>query len=489
MKDSIISHNVSLRKVLEAINATPPAGIAFVEDQQGKLCGVVTDGDVRRWLLEGYNLDDNLSEIALGDFVYAKQGESLEEILNRTSNKIRLIPIVNDDFEVVDYIQLDRRFRLPVAIPDLNNGNELKYLTDAFLSSWISSQGAYINRFEEDFSSYCGMDYGVATSNGTVAIHLALKALGVGEGDEVILPDLTFAATINAVLHSGATPVIVDICEDDWCIDPDEIKKAISPRTKAVIPVHIYGQPCQMDEIQQICADHNLFMIEDAAEAHGAEFKGQKVGSFGDISTFSFFANKIITTGEGGMCLTNSQELNDKMKVLRDHGMNKQKRYWHDEVGYNYRMTNMQAAIGCAQLERIEEILIAREKLEAAYKTNLENTGLFNFQKNFESRKKSVWLVSALYEGENKDEFMKNLNEHGIDIRSFFYPLSSMPVFQKYTFSNKNSIKVAAKGKGVGRRVSCQFCGRELTVRNMARHLRQSCRVWDPGGGPDRGQR
>ncbi|MGD1842032.1 MAG: aminotransferase class I/II-fold pyridoxal phosphate-dependent enzyme [Thermonemataceae bacterium] len=446
LASSTVSNSASLRKVLAAINATPPAGIAFVLDAQNKLCGVVTDGDFRRWLLEGCNLDDSLKDISLNQFVHATAGESLEEIISRTNDKIRIIPIVNDQFELVDYIQIDKRMHLPVAVPDLNQGNELKYLTDAFLSSLISSQGAYINRFEEEFAAYCGVREGVATANGTVAIHLALTALGVGKGDEVIVPDLTFAATINAVLHAGATPVIVDVNLDDWCISVEEIKKAITPKTKAVIAVHLYGQPCEIDAIKALCESHRLFLIEDAAEAHGAAYKGQKVGSFGDIATFSFFANKVITTGEGGMCITDSTELAERMRILRDHGMNKQKRYWHEEVGFNYRMTNMQAAIGCAQLERIEPIITYRNELEEAYKEQFEATNLFTFQKKLPDREKTVWLVSALYEQEDKTAFMKLMRSNGIDVRPFFYPLSAMPIYTPYSFSNINSHLLSAKG-------------------------------------------
>ena len=215
---------------------------------------------------------------------------------------------------------------IPIAEPQIGR-NELNNLVSAFNSTWISSIGPYITQFEEEFSNYCGMKYGVSTSNGTTALHLALAALGVSEGDEVIVPDITFAATINAVLYVGATPVIVDIEEDGWCIDCDEIEKAITPRTKAIIPVHIYGQPCNMGRIVEIAKKYGLFIVEDCAEAHGAMFDEKKVGSFGDISCFSFFGNKIITTGEGGMCLTNNDELNLKMRVLRDHGMNKQFKY------------------------------------------------------------------------------------------------------------------------------------------------------------------
>ena len=441
---SITHKDISLSKLLEVLNHAP-AGVAFIIDDDQKLCGVVTDGDLRRWLLNGYNLASSLSSIELGNFVYAKEGTSVKEILKKTDKKIRLIPIVNKAFRIIDYFRFDQRINIPIAAPDLD-GNELKYLTDAFLSTWISSSGAYINQFETQFSNYCSSSYGVATSNGTTALHLALAALDIGKGDEVIVPDLTFAATINAVLYTGATPVIVDIEEKSWCINPKEIEKAISPRTKAIIPVHLYGQPCDMDAIMSIARIHNLYVVEDCAEAHGASYKGQKVGSFGHINTFSFFANKIITTGEGGMCLTNDEVLNKKLRVLRDHGMNKQKRYWHDVVGFNYRMTNLQAALGCAQLERIAEILESRNQLEAAYKKSFQQIKKVNFQPSLPDRNKTVWLVSALYEGENMEAFIQFLKENKLDIRPFFYPLSQMPLYQPYVFSATISHQIAKKG-------------------------------------------
>ncbi|PCI99657.1 MAG: aminotransferase DegT [Flavobacteriales bacterium] len=346
---------------------------------------------------------------------------------------------------LVDYFEYKHKTHFtPISEPDLN-GKELEYLVDAFSSTWISSRGAYIDRFEKDFSTYCSTNYGVSTSNGTVAIHLALKALGVGEGDEVIVPDLTFAATINAVLHANATPVIVDVKEDDWTIDCNEIKKALTDKTKAIIPVHIYGQPCDMDQIMTLAKEHNLYVIEDCAEAHGAEFKGGKVGSFGDISTFSFFANKIITTGEGGMCVTNNEKLNQKMRMLRDHGMNPKRKYWHDELGYNYRMTNLQAAIGCAQLERITEIHELNSTTENSYRKTINNKELIKWQINLENKNKVTWLICGLVP-QNRDKIIERLRKKGIDSRPFFYSLGDMPLYKPYLFSNKVSKKISERG-------------------------------------------
>jgi perosamine synthetase len=422
--------NDSLIEVMKIINENA-MGIAFVIDESNKLCGTVTDGDIRRALLKDIGLQEKVKNIILKEFAFGYITDSYESLQKKIDHRIKIIPLVNEQMEVVNFFEYKQDVYFPVAIPNLN-GNEFKYLTDAFMSTWISSSGEYIGRFENDFSKYSDCKYGVAVSNGTVAIHLALVALGIGAGDEVIVPDLTFAATINTVLHANATPVIVDVEENSWCIDPKEIEKAITPKTKAIIPVHIYGQACNMDAIMDIAKKYNLKVIEDCAEAHGAMYGEQKVGSFGDIGCFSFFGNKVITTGEGGMCVTNDLQLDEKMRVLRDHGMSKTKRYWHDVIGYNYRMTNLQAAIGLAQLERIEEIHKNRKMYEESYKDVLDKN-IFTFQKDLKNRTRITWLVSVLLdENIDRETYIKQLKEKGIDGRPFFYPLSDMEIYKPY---------------------------------------------------------
>ena len=256
-----------------------------------------------------------------------------------------------------------------------------------------------------------------------------------------------YAATINTVLHANATPVIVDVEEDSWCINPSQIENAITPNTKAIIPVHIYGQVCDMKAIMKIASKHNLKIIEDCAEAHGAMYEGQKVGSFGDIGCFSFFGNKVITTGEGGMCVTNNQKLDNKMRMLRDHGMSNTKRYWHDVVGYNYRMTNLQAAIGLAQLERIEQIHKNRREYENTYKSILP-ASKFIFQHDIKNRTRITWLVSILLnEDIDRSLFIEKLKEKGIDARTFFYPLSDMEIYKSFC---KNYTPVSHKLSKIG---------------------------------------
>lgn len=445
MNNSICYINSTLRDVLECIN-NEPAGIAFIVEENKKLCGVVTDGDFRRLLLSGKSLQDKLQKEQLSEFIFAYEGETLENLLKRTNKRVRVIPIVNQNHVPIDYFRYEHRLNItPVAQPNLA-GNELKYVTDAVLSTWISSAGKYIDEFENGFAKFCDCQFGVSTSNGTVALHLALLALGIGPGDEVIVPDFTFAATANAVLHANAKPVIVDIDPLSWCIDPKEIEKAITPNTKAIIPVHVYGQPCDMDSIMSIAKKYNLKVIEDCAEAHGAKFKGKVVGSFGDISCYSFFGNKILTTGEGGMCVTNSEELNDAMRVLRDHGMNKKKKYWHDVLGYNYRMTNLQGALGCAQLERINDLINQRKQVENQYKETLKDISIIRWQEQLTGHDKVTWLVSAWLPDGNRDKLFDELKKNQIDVRPFFYPMSEMELYKPYVFSATNSQRISKLG-------------------------------------------
>jgi perosamine synthetase len=426
----ICKANKSLIEVMKIINNNA-MGMAFVVDDRGKLCGTVSDGDIRRALLEGAGLQEKVKNIILKDFVFGEVNESYKNLLTKISDKVKIIPLVDVENRIVDYFEYKQDVYFPVAMPNLN-GNEFKYLTDAFMSSWISSGGEYTDRFEKSFSNYCETRYGVSCSNGTVAIHLALLSLGIGDGDEVIIPDLTFAATINTVLHANATPVIVDVENKSWCIDPEEIEKAITLKTKAIIPVHIYGQSCNMGAIMEIAKKYNLKVIEDCAEAHGARYDGKKVGSFGDIGCFSFYGNKVITTGEGGMCVTNNPDLDKSMRVLRDHGMSRTKKYWHDVVGYNYRLTNIQAAIGLAQLERIEDIHANRRKYEEGYKSILDNDK-FTFQYDLEKHERITWLVSILLdESIDRSKYIQKLKEKGVDVRPFFYPLSDMCIYRSY---------------------------------------------------------
>ena len=330
------------------------------------------------------------------------------------------------------------------------NGNELTYVTEAIKSTWISSSGKFISQFESMFSEFCSTNYAVATSNGTTALHLAIESLRIGPGDEVILPTLTFAATANAVLHSGATPVFVDSLNNHWNIDPEKISDAITPRTKAILAVHLYGHPCDMNRIMKIAKKHNLFVIEDCAEATGATIEGEKVGSIGDIGCFSFFGNKIITTGEGGMCTTDNSSLNERMRVIRDHGMDKSKRYWHNEIGYNYRMTNLSAAIGVAQMEQIDLFCEKRRILRELYDESINfNWNLLTPIDSFFGNEVE-WFYNLNLAPTSKikrDILIYELSKVGIDSRPFFYPIHLMPPYIKYSKAKDNLINAETFGK------------------------------------------
>lgn len=444
-KKLICDEGLTIKEVMTCINNNAK-GTVFVINENEEIVGLITDGDIRRALLNGAGLKEPIKTYMNSNFMYAFNYVDAQKIFQQYGWKIRIIPLVDESMHIVDYIEYDDKQHISLAQPQLN-GNEYNYLMDAFLSTWISSTGKYVTQFEEMFSRYCGVRYGIATSNGTTALHLALTALGIGVGDEVIVPDITFAATINAVIYTGATPVIVDIEEDSWCIDPDAIESVISPNVKAIIPVHIYGQPCNMDRICDIAKKNNLYIIEDCAEAHGAEWNGQKVGSFGIISCFSFFGNKVITTGEGGMCVTNSEKLNETMRILRDHGMNKKRKYYHDVVGFNYRMTNLQAAIGTAQTERIEEILQWHTELEEKYRMILSEVDGIMLQRNdLINRKKITWLVSVLVNEKKRDEILKKLKNNNIDARAFFIPLSEMTIYKKYAHYCDKSRRISRMG-------------------------------------------
>lgn len=320
-------------------------------------------------------------------------------------------------------------YKIPVYQPSLN-GNEKKYVNECLDSTWISSKGKFVNQFESAFAEYVGIKHAATASNGTVAIHLALLALGISEGDEVIVPTLTYIASVNAIAYTGATPIFVDSLEETWQISPEDVIKKITPKTKAVMAVHLYGHPCDMDPLVEICKKHNIFLIEDCAEAIGTMYKGKHVGTFGDISTFSFFGNKTITTGEGGMVVTNDETLHDRSVHFKGQGLAKHRQYWHDVIGYNYRMTNICAAIGMAQLENITQVLIEKKRVADTYRSLLANTPIVFHNQVGENVYHSYWMCSILTsDAKERDALRTHLENQGIETRPLFYPAHTMPMY------------------------------------------------------------
>lgn len=326
--------------------------------------------------------------------------------------------------------------RIAVAQPKLA-GNERKYVLDCLDTSWISSNGKYIGAFEDSFAQFCGVKHAIAANNGTTALHLALVALNVGPGDEVIVPTVTYIATANAVRYCGATPVLVDVIPDTLNIDPAAVEAKITAKTRGIIPVHLYGHPVEMGPLVRLAEKHGLFVLEDAAESHGAEYLGKKVGALGTCATFSFFGNKIVTTGEGGMVTTNDDELAAKLRLYRGQGVDPNRRYWFPVVGYNYRMTNIQAAIGLAQMETIGAALAGRLTLAQWYHRALAPLSEKIVLPQQASWAKHVYWMYTIYLSEGneqkRDAVMRYMDARGIETRPVFYPMHVLPPYKEDT--------------------------------------------------------
>jgi perosamine synthetase len=322
---------------------------------------------------------------------------------------------------------------IPVAAPALV-GNEKAYVLDCLESTWISSKGDYIERFEAAFAEFCGAPYAVSCCTGTAALHLALLVFGVGPGDEVIIPTLTYVATANAITYCGARPVFVDSEPHTWNLDPGLIEGTVTPRTKGIVVVHLYGHPVDMDPILHTARRHGLCVIEDAAQAHGAVYKGRRVGSLGDMATFSFYGSKILTTGQGGMVVTNDEQLAERVRQLRSQGMDMDRRYWFPVVGYNYHMTNIAAAIGLAQLERVDWHLARRRHIAQQYAHRLANVRGVSFQAQRPWARSAHWLNGVVLNEElalSRDAIIAELAGFGIETRPFFCPMHQLPIYQE----------------------------------------------------------
>ncbi|MBF0323922.1 MAG: aminotransferase class I/II-fold pyridoxal phosphate-dependent enzyme [Alphaproteobacteria bacterium] len=446
----IVHREAALHEALKVIDGNAH-GVAFVVDTDGRMCGLLTDGDVRRALLAGSTLSTPTSAVMNTRFRHLPVGSDLTAIRAHLVGKVRILPLLDADGRPSDYASLYQEHKIPVLEP-LLDGNEAAYVRECLETNWISSQGRFVTQFESDFAAFTGAPHALTVSSGTTGLHLALMALGVGPGDEVIVPDLTFAASAAAVIHAGATPVLVDVDLDSWAIDVEQARAAITPRTRAIMPVHLYGQPADMDAILALAREHNLLVIEDAAEALGATYNGRHAGTLGDAGVFSFFGNKLITTGEGGMVTFTNGEAAARARQLRDHGMDRTRRYWHVEVGYNYRMTNLQAAIGVAQLEQIGQRIDRKLEIAAIYNQQLRDLPGVRLPAELDGRKNIFWAYTALFDGADlgmsRDTLLQRLADSGVECRPIFFPLHTMPPYRQYAGNRAfpNSLALSRDG-------------------------------------------
>ena len=326
---------------------------------------------------------------------------------------------------------------------------EEQYVCDAIKNGWGSSCYDYIYKFQDSFKEYLGVNHAIATSSCTGALHIALATLEIKAGDEVIVPDSTWIASVSPVMYRCATPVFVDVKEDTWCIDPQKIKEAITSKTKAIICVHLYGNLCEMDEIMAIAKEHNLYVIEDAAEALGSEYKGKKAGAIGDFGVFSFHGTKTLTTGEGGMLVCNDQNLYEKAAVLHDHGRDKkvQKMFWASDIGYKYKISNIQAALGYAQMQRLEELLAKKITIFKLYQKELADIEGIALNFTQEYAKNSYWMPTIVFDQSwaiDRDSLIEYFQKNNIDARVFFYPISSLDMFENV--DNEVAYKLSKDG-------------------------------------------
>lgn len=364
---------------------------------------------------------------------------------------------------------------VPVNEP-LIGQREIEYVNECLRTGWISSSGRFIEEFERKWAEYCGMKYGIAMSNGTTALQAAVGCIGLQPGDKVIMPTFTIISCAQAIIYNGGFPILVDSDPRTWCMDVSQIEAKITSKTRAIMPVHIYGHPVDMDPLIKLAQKHNLVIIEDAAEAHGAEYKGRKCGGLGDMSCFSFYANKIITTGEGGMVLTNNPEYAEKARSLRNLCFRKEHRFYHTELGYNFRLTNLQAAIGLAQLERIDELVARKRWMGQAYTERLRDIPGLQLPVEESWSKQVYWMYGVvLDESRQMDakEFANRLKDKGIDTRPFFLGMHEQPVFHNMGFFRNERYPVSERIARQGLYLPSGLAINESQIDQVAEALRK----------------
>lgn len=337
-----------------------------------------------------------------------------------------------------------RKKRIPVSGPSITK-KEVDYVAKAAKEGWYKNATKYVSEFEKKFADFIGVKYAIATDSCTGALQLSLIALGIDDDDEVIVPDITWISTAAAAVYVGAKPVFADMEPDSWCIDPADIEKKITKKTRAIIPVHLYGHPVDMNKIMEIAKKHKLFVIEDAAQSIGSTYYGKQTGSFGDTGCFSFFGAKLMVTGEGGILVTNNKALYEKAKFINSQGQDPKKRFWHLEIGFKTKMSGLQAALGTAQLSRIKDLVKKKRRIFSWYKQRLDNIEALILNVERDNCKNNFWMPTIILDKKfkiKKEQLMSKLLEYNIDTRPFFYPLSAMPPFKKYR-RGKNPIAYA----------------------------------------------
>lgn len=412
----------------------------MVIDDHFKLLAVVTNGDIRRRLLDNGKIDESIQNAMNSNYISASVSDRHEDLLSLIKNGVTSIPIINENGKLIGCVGQELEDYIPIYKPELE-GMELSYVSNCIQNSWISSSGSFVKRFEDEFSKFTGLDECITTSSGSTALELAFSLCDLNPSDEIIAPALTFASPINSAIRTGAKIKLIDVDISNFCIDEKLILSNLSKNTKVIVVVNLYGYPYDVKSLREKIPS-NILIIEDCAESFGSRRNDIHSGFYSDFATFSFFGNKTITTGEGGMLFCKNAKDRKRAKVLRDHGMNKEKKYWHDEVGFNFRMTNLQAAVGVAQLEKAPSILSNKQRIFDNYHKLLSKHGFVFISSSDSSIFNSRWLVLVshpLIFKKGVDELERQMKLIGIDVRKVFYPLSSMPTYKIYCDGNFDS--------------------------------------------------
>lgn len=440
LSDFVIELPTNKKIILKKINKNQN-GIVFVT-YKNKLLGSITDGDIRRHIIknENFNLVSKKSSLINLSVKFVKNDYNRNKILNiffDSRPEIKCLPVINSKNEIVQILNRNKIFPIPLLEPSIEK-EEYNNILNCLRSGWISSAGYYVKKFEDDFKNFINGGHCISSCNGTTAITLALLSFNIGRGDEVIVPNFTFAATINAVISAGAKPVIADVDQNTWLIDENKIEKLITKKTKAIIVVHIYGIVFKFNNLKKLLKKYKkkIFIIEDTAEGLGSKFNGKQIGLSGDCSTFSFYANKNITTGEGGMSVFKLKKYYKKAIMIRNQGRNINDRYfWHSIAGVNFRMTNLQASIGCAQIKKIKKFQKLRKKIFKYYDKTFKLDNNINIIPKPKFTENSYWLYTILIKNINekkRNKLIKLLRNDGVETRPGFYPLNIMPDFKKF---------------------------------------------------------